>query len=338
MKRLDFDAHFYNQEYVDTLYQQKGYPRFGIDEVTKGRRLWYNAAVGQPFADALLNVLLDLGEGRLAKMDKCGIDVQILSLSAPGAEQLDPAVGSVVAKNANNFLAAVIKKYPDRFMGYAALAPKDPQQAADELERCVKELGFVGWNTHSNFGDSYLDDKKYLPILQRAAKLGVPVYIHPTVPAIAELRGYGFALAGAPFGFGLEGALCMMRLIYSGVFDICPNLTVILGHLGEGLPFIYKRIDWAWERPFDPAARPKLARKPSEYLKDNVFVTTSGNHFTPAFMCTREVLGVENMLLGTDYPYEDLGECVGFLEGLPIPQAEKELIYSGNARRLGLTL
>ena len=93
MKRIDFEAHFYNQDYVDTLYQQKGYPRFGADAETKGRRLWYNAEVGQPFADALLNVLLDLGEGRLAKMDKCGIDVQILSLSAPGAEQLDPAVG-----------------------------------------------------------------------------------------------------------------------------------------------------------------------------------------------------------------------------------------------------
>jgi predicted TIM-barrel fold metal-dependent hydrolase len=130
----------------------------------------------------------------------------------------------------------------------------------------------------------------------------------------------------------------MMRLIYSGVFDVCPNLKVILGHLGEGLPFIYKRIDWAWERPFDPAARPKLLRKPSEYLKDNVLVTTSGNHFTPAFMCTREVLGVENIILGTDYPYEDLEECIEFLESLPLPQAEKEAIYSGNARRLGFTL
>jgi predicted TIM-barrel fold metal-dependent hydrolase len=338
MKRLDFEAHFYTQEYVDTLYQQTGYPRFGLDENTKGRRLWYNPEVGQPFPDILLNTLLDLGEGRLARMDKCGIAVQVLSLSAPGVEQLDPAVGTVVARNANDVLSAVIKKYPDRFMGYAALAPNDPLQAADELERCVKELGFIGWNTHSNFGASYLDDKKYLPILQRAAKLGVPVYIHPTVPAIPQVRGYGFALAGAPFGFGMEAALCMMRLIYSGVFDICPDLKVILGHLGEGLPFIYKRIDWAFERPFDPAARPKLLRKPSEYLKDNAFVTTSGNHFIPAFMCTYAALGLENIILGTDYPYEDLEECVAFLESLPLPQAEKEAIYSGNARRLGFTL
>jgi hypothetical protein len=338
MKRLDFEAHFYTQEYVDILYRHKGYPRFGLDEETKGRRLWYNPEVGQPFADFLLNALLDLGEGRLARMDKCGIDVQVLSLSAPGVEQLDPTVGTVVARNANDILYKLTRKYPDRFMGYAALAPKDPLQAADELERCVKELGFKGWNTHSNFGDSYLDDKKYLPILERAAKLGVPVYLHPTVPAIPQTKGYGFALAGAPFGFGLETALCMMRLIFSGVFDICPNLKIILGHLGEGLPFLFKRIDWAYVRPFDPAARPKLSRKPSEYLKENVFVATSGNYFTPAFMCTYEALGAENILLGTDYPYEDPEECIEFLESLPLPQAEKEAIYSVNARRLGFTL
>lgn len=303
MKRIDFEAHFYTREYVDTLYRQKGYPRFGVDEATKGRRLWYNAEVGQPFADFLLDALLDPGEGRVARMDKCGIDVQILSLSAPGVEQLDPAVGAVVARNANDLLHELVGKYPERIMGYATLAPKYPPRAADELERCVKELGFRGWNTHSNYGDSYLDDKRYLPILDRAAKLGVPVYLHPTVPAVTQTRGYGFALAGAPFGFGMETALCMMRLIYSGVFDLYPNLKVILGHLGEGLPFIFKRVDWAYVRPFDPVARPKLLKKPGEYLKENVFVATSGNCFKPAFMCTYEALGVENILLGTDYPY-----------------------------------
>lgn len=335
MKRIDFEAHFYTQEYVDTLYRHQGYPRFGLDEKTQGRRLFYNAEVGQPFADFLLERLLDLGEGRVQRMDRCGIDVQILSLSAPGVEQLDPAVGSVVARNANDILAGLIRNYPGRFMGYAALAPKDPPRAADELERCVKELGFKGWNTHSNFGDSYLDDKRYLPILERAAKLDVPVYLHPTVPAIPQTRGYGFALAGAPFGFGMETALSMMRLIYSGVFDTFPNLKVILGHLGEVLPFLFTRIDWAYVRPFDPAARPKLSRKPSEYLKDNVLVTTSGNYFTPAFLCTCEALGVENILLGTDYPYEDPEECLEFIEGLPLAQAEKEAICWTNASRLG---
>jgi predicted TIM-barrel fold metal-dependent hydrolase len=223
-------------------------------------------------------------------------------------------------------------------MGYAALAPKNPARAADELERSVKELDFKGWNTHSNYGDSYLDDEKYWPILEKADKLGVPIYIHPTVPAIPQVRGYGFALAGAAFGFGLETALCMMRLIYSGVFDRYPNLKIILGHLGEGLPFLLRRIDWAYIRPFHPRARPNLAKKPSQYFKSNVFVTTSGNYFTPAFMCTYEALGIDKILLGTDYPYEDPDECLQFLEGLPLSKEEKDKIYFINAGQLGITV
>ena len=164
----------------------------------------------------------------------------------------------------------------------------------------------------------------------------MPIYVHPTVPAIAQLRGYGFPLAGAPFGFGLETALCMMRLIYSGVFDRYPTLKIILGHLGEGLPFLMKRIDWAYVRPFDPQARPKLLKKPSEYLKNNVFVTTSGNYFQPAFMCTYEAMGIDKILLGTDYPYEDPEECIQFLEGLPLSQKDKEKIFSINAGQFGI--
>lgn len=338
MKKIDFEAHFYTPAYIKTMYQNKGYPRFADDEETKCRRLWYNADVGQPFADFLQHDLQNLGEERIKKMDSYGVDVQVLSLSAPGLEQLDPEVGVALARSANDALSEAIKKFPDRFMGYAALAPKNTDRAADELERSVKELGFKGWNTHSNYGDSYLDDEKYWPILEKAEKLGVPIYIHPTVPAIPQVRGYGFALAGAAFGFGLETALCMMRLIYCGVFDRYPNLKIILGHLGEGLPFLLRRIDWAYIRPFHPRARPNLAKKPSEYFKSNVFVTTSGNYFTPAFMCTYEALGIDKILLGTDYPYEDPDECLQFLEGLPLSREEKDKIYFINAGQLGITV
>jgi predicted TIM-barrel fold metal-dependent hydrolase len=336
LKKIDFEAHFYTEDYIQAMYANDGYPNFRDNPQTHKRRLWYAADVGQPFADFLLDALLDLGERRLARMDACGIDMQILSLSAPGIEQLDPEIGTDLSRKANDALAAVIEKYPDRFAGYAALAPKDPQAAARELERAVKELGFVGWNTHSNFGDSYLDEDPYRPILEMAANLEVPIYLHPTVPAIPSARTYGFALAGAPFGFGFETALCMMRLIYSGVFDRHPNLTVILGHLGEALPFLFTRIDWAYVRPFDPEARPALEKKPAEYLKGNVFVTTSGNYYQPAFMCTAEAWGLDRILLGTDYPYEDPEECMQFLENLPISQPEKENIYYRNAGQLGL--
>jgi predicted TIM-barrel fold metal-dependent hydrolase len=258
MKKIDFEAHFYPEEYVRALYKNEEYPNFRDDPKTGKRRLWYNAEVGQPFGDFLLDALTDLGEQRLAKMNACGIDMQALSLSAPGIEQLDPSIGTELSRKANDTLSGVIKKYPDRFLGYATLAPKHPREAAAELDRAVKELGFIGWNTHSNFGDSYLDEPVYWPILEMAANLEVPVYLHPTVPAIPSACAYGFALAGAPFGFGAETALCMMRLIYSGVFDRFPGLTIILGHLGETLPFLFNRIDWAYVRPFDPEARPKL--------------------------------------------------------------------------------
>ncbi|MDB9822582.1 amidohydrolase family protein [Deltaproteobacteria bacterium] len=338
MKKIDFEAHFYTNAYLKALYENEGYPRLVEGNEERSRRLWYAPEVGQPFGDFLFYSLLEVGEERLKKMDACGIDVQAISLSAPGLEQLDIETGKALAKESNNALSEVIKEYPDRFVGYASLAPKIPEEAADELERAVKELGFIGWNTHSNYGDSYLDDKKYLPILEMADRLGVPVYLHPTVPAIPQVRTYGFALAGAPFGFGMETAMCMMRLIYSGLFDRCPGLKIILGHLGETLPFLFKRIDWAYVRPFDPAARPDLTRKPSEYLKNNVFITTSGNYYEPAFMCAREALGIDRILLGTDYPYEDSDECIEFVDGLSISSEEKAKIYFENAKQLGIHL
>ena len=337
MKTIYFEAHFFPKEHIKALSENDGYPRLVEGGGEQDRRMWHTPDVGQPYGDPLLNSLKDLGEGRLAKMDECGVDVQILSVSAPSIDQMEPEIGTVLAKEANDNLSEVIQKYPDRYRGYAVLAPKAPEAAADELERAVKELGFVGWNTHSNISGSYLDEEKFQPILARAEKLNIPIYLHPTIPAIPQVRTYGFASAGAPFGFGMETSMTMMRLIYSGVFDRFPGLRMILGHLGEALPFLIKRIDWAYVRPFDPAARPALSKKPSEYLKNNVFVTTSGNYYEPAFMCTIEALGIERILLGTDYPYEDSIECMQFIEGLNLSQEEKEKIYSTNASQLGIS-
>lgn len=338
MTKIDFEAHFFIPEHLRALRENKGYPRLVEGNGEKDRRLWHTPDVGQPYGDALINSLSELGEARLARMDACGIDVQVLSVTAPSIDQLDPGIGIPLAREANNALYEIIQKYPGRFMGYAVLAPQSPTEAADELERTVKDLGFVGWNTHSNIAGSYLDEERYLPIFERVEKLDVPVYLHPTVPAMPQVRTYGFAIAGAPFGFGMETSMCMMRLIYSGLFDKCPGLKIILGHLGEALPFLIKRIDWAYVRPFDPAARPGISKRPSQYLIDNVLVTTSGNYYEPAFMCTREAMGIDRILLGTDYPYEDSDECIRFIEGLPLSPEEREQIYSGNAGRLGITV
>jgi predicted TIM-barrel fold metal-dependent hydrolase len=271
-------------------------------------------------------------------MDDNGIDVQVLSLTIPGVELMRPSTGATMAMKVNDALSEVIKRYPNRFAGFAALAPQNPQDAANELERAVNELHLRGWKTHSNYGENYLDDKKYWPILERAEKLGVPIYLHPSFPSIPQLKtSYGWALSGAPFGFGIETAICMMRLVLSGVFDRFPGLKVILGHLGEGLPFLLGRMDYPYVIPwFDPKERPKLERKPSDYFRKNVFVTTSGNYYKPAFVCTYEAIGAGRILLGTDYPYEDSKHCMEFLEGLSLSQEDREKIYYRNANQLGI--
>jgi len=339
MKRIDFEAHFLTQDFVDALLSNEGYPRLVEDKAAGSRRMYFTADAAEPFSDVLYGNLLDVGEGRLKNMDAYNIDVQVLSLTAPGVEAFDPKVGTEIAMKANDQLAQIIEKYPGRFEGYAALAPKDPTSATKELERAVKELGLKGWKTHSNYGDSYIDEKIYWPVLAKAEELNVPIYLHPTAPIIPQLNTYGYSLAGAPFGFGIETSMVMMRLIFAGVFDAFPRLKIILGHLGEGLPFVLQRIDFPYVRPHfanDPGARCQIKKKPSEYLKENMLVTTSGNYLKPAFMCTKEALGIEKILLGTDYPYEDSGECLAFLETLPLSNEDKEKICFLNAAQVGV--
>ncbi len=338
MKKVDLETHFVTREYVTFMEKHKGFPRYAQDPQTKRRRLFYTAEVAEPIGDPLLEKLSDLGEERLRKMDQAGIDVQVLSLTSPGVEQFEPDVGTAMAKEANDALYEAVRKRPDRYVGFAALAPKNPEAAADELERAVKKLGFKGWKTHSNYGGEFLDDRKFWPILERAEKLNAVVYLHPAVPNIPQLFKYGIVLAGPPFGFGIETSITMVRLIYSGVLDRYPKLKIMLGHYGEGLPFLMHRIDFAYLKPwFDPEATPKLKRKPSEYLRENVYYTTSGNYFKGAFDCTYQAVGAERILLATDYPYEDSGECIAFLESLPIGEGEKRKIFSDNARRMGMT-
>jgi uncharacterized protein len=309
------------------------------DKSAQTRRMHFTAESFEPFTDTLLGNLLDVGVKRFSAMDEAGVDMQVLTLTAPGVESLDPDLGEALAKSSNNALAEIIQKHPDRFRGYAALAPKRPKEAAKELERAVKELGLKGWKTHSNYGDSYLDEKVYWPVLAKAEELNIPIYLHPTATIIPQLRAYGFALAGTAFGFGVETSMTMMRLILSGVFDVFPKLKIILGHLGEGLPFILQRVDFPYTRPHfmkDPGFLPALGKKPSHYLKNNMFVTTSGNYLGPAFVCAKDALGIDRVLLGTDYPYENSQECVQFLEGVPMSNTEREKVYSINARQLGI--
>jgi predicted TIM-barrel fold metal-dependent hydrolase len=326
MKKIDFETHFATQGWVDALNANKGYPRFERDPETNALRLCYHPAAREPYGDPLVEKLLDLGKGRLDRMDAAGVDLAVISLTTPGVEQFEPALGVKLAREANDILAEGIAKHPDRYKGFAALPIQDVDASVRELERAVKELGLRGWKTHCNYGDSYLDDKRYWPLMAKAEELGAAIYLHPTVPNIADFWTYGVALAGPPFGFGVATALAMMRLVLSGAF-------------GEGLPFLMQRIDWAFERPHvktDKGALVDLKKKPSQYLHENMVVSTSGNYLPAAFKCTREALGMDKIMLGTDYPYEDMGECLGFLEGLGLSAEEKAMLYGRNAERMGI--
>ena len=334
--RVDLENHFACEAWIDALMKNPGYPRIETDKATGRPVLHWQPNAVMPFKVAESS--LDLGEGRLAAMDQAGIDIAVLSLVAPGAEALDPAVGTRVARASNDLLAEAVSRYPQRFRGYASLAPKDAVSAVAELERAVKDLGFKGWNTHSNFGDSYLDERRYWPILAKAEELDVPIYLHPTVPSIEEFRVYGQGLAGASFGFGAETAMVMMRLIFSGAFDAFPKLKIILGHYAEGLPFMLDRVD----RPYvqghvktDPKLAPELRRMPSEYLRENMYASTSGNYSPDAFNCTKSALGIDRMVIGTDYSYEDMDACMQFLESQNVTDEDRMWLYEGTARAKG---
>lgn len=333
---VDFEAHFYTKEYVKTLLKNEDHPKYKKDETTSTYWLWYTPHVQEPHTEQLLERLLDVNEKRIKDMHDAGVKMQVLSLSAPGCEQFDASIGKKLARKVNDELASVIERKPDRFVGLAALAPQDPGEAADELERAVKELGLRGWKTHSNIRGAYIDDKKYWVIFEKAEKLGVPIFLHPTVPTIDVLSDtYGYALAGPAFGFTFDTALCMMRLILSGIFDRYPNLKIVLGHFGETMPFLLNRLDFPIVRPWVAKnVDIKISKKPSDYFKSNVYVATSGEFHNPAIMCTLQVMGCDRVLFASDYPYEDSMKAVERVKALPLPEEEKSKICHLNAKTL----
>jgi len=276
-----------------------------------------------PISDDLEDI-----EKRLSDMDKYGIDMQVLSLG-PGIEQYDAAFGTELAKNTNDKIAAVIKKYPQRFSGFASIAPQDPQSAAMELKRAVTELGLKGTMIKSNVQGEYLDKKKFWVIFEMAEKLGVPIYIHPREPSpdmIKPFLDYP-ELAGAMWGYGAEVSLHAMRLICSGVFDQYPEVKIILGHLGEGIPY------WLW-RLDSRALKSMYKKKPSQYFKDNFYISISGMFWGPALQLAITALGSERIMFATDYPSESIKDAIQSINSLPVSKADKANIMHINAERL----
>jgi 2,3-dihydroxybenzoate decarboxylase len=307
-----------------------GYPDPGF------RSLWgFYAGSPSPRATQIMDRLQDLGPRRIADMDERGIDRQIIAITAPGVQVFDRDTAVGLARDANDELAEACRRYPDRYTGMAACAPQDPAEAAREIERAVTRLGFKGVMINGHTESEYLDAPKFLPILEAAQALDVPLYIHPTTMPPAMIRHFlESGLDGAVFGFGVDTGLHALRLIVSGVFDRLPNLKVIIGHMGEALPFWQYRIDWmhqAGVRSGRYDFLKPLQKKASDYLRDNFYITNSGVAWEPAIKFTQATVGVANTLYAMDYPYQCEVEEVLALDAMDMDLETKRKFFQTNA-------
>ena len=278
--------------------------------------------------------LIDLGDRRIAAMDAAGISMQVLSHNQPGCQALDASAAVPMAGEVNDLLFEAVKAHPGRFEGFAALPTADPAAAVRELERAVTKLGFKGAMINGHTRGRFLDAKQFWRIFECAEGLGVPIYLHPSRPQSAVMQAYfdGYEeLALAAWGFGIETGAHFLRLLFAGVLDAFPDLKIILGHLGEGLPFMLHRIN---DQTRLAAARRGLKKAPAQYLTENLVVTCSGNFSAPAFLCTVSALGVDNVLFSVDWPYESNAAAVDFLLRQPLAPRDLEKIAHLNAERI----
>jgi 2,3-dihydroxybenzoate decarboxylase len=282
--------------------------------------------------------LTDYGADRLAGMDESGISLAILSHTVPGVQGIvDPATAVSAAREINDRLAAEIAKQPLRFSGFASIPLQDPKAAIAELERTFTRLGFKGAmiNGYTNTRDpqrvEYLDHPKFLPFWEAAASLGAPIYLHPR-PALDQRIYEGHSeLIGATWGFAPEAATHALRLVYSGLFDRFPALTVILGHLGETLPYFSWRIQHCFE--YNPSDK-RVERRLQDYLCENFYVSTSGIFSDQALIGAILTVGADRILFACDYPYEVMEPAARWIERAAISEGDRKKIAAGNARRL----
>ncbi len=283
--------------------------------------------------DAVFWNLQDIGDARVARMDAAGIDVQVLSVSAPGVEQADMEEQVSVSTEINDWLAEGVKRHPTRFAAFATLPIAAPDKAAEELDRRVAQ-GFKGPLINGHTRGRYLDDKFFSPILERAEALDVPIYIHPTIPPKPVVDAYYsgfspgvdaiFSIAG--WGWHIETSVHVIRMILGGAFDRHPKLQVVIGHMGEGLPFFLRRMAQSM-----PQQLTKLERPVDAYLRENIHYTTSGYNFAAPFLNLLLEVGVDRIMFSADDPYQSMEESVAFLKQIPVSEADRAGSALGNA-------
>lgn len=317
----------------------------GIEEhflTAEIRAAWASSAIGQEgtagFDRGEIEERLDnLGEGRIALMDESGVDVQVLSVTTPALHNLEPEESVIVARHTNDLVAAAIAKYPPRFQGFATLPTAAPAEAALELERSVQHLGLAGAMLCGRTRDKNLDHPNFRPILKTAAMLDVPVFVHPQIPQLAVREVYysGFgdpidtAFATFALGWHYEAGIQFLRMMLAGVFDELPDLQVILGHWGEVVLFYAERLA-------SLARVAKLQKPVADYIRQNLYVTSSGMWNQSYLQRTLEMVGSERILFSTDYPYQYRPGRGGpsFLDKASLSLEEKELFAHGNWERL----
>lgn len=278
-------------------------------------------------------LLSDFDEQRLKAMDEAGIEVSVLSQTAPGLQAEADVVAAVQsARRCNDFLFEQIQRHPSRYRGFACLPMQDPVAAANELERCVRDYKFVGALVNGHTQGVYLDDRSFWPFWEKVQELDVPFYLHPMNP-FDEPHVYSGRpeLNGAVYSWTCETAAHALRLVFGGVFDDFPGLRVILGHMGEGLPFMLWRLDSRIKAtPFAKA----LKRMPSEVIRRHFVVTTSGACADNPLLCTVSELGEDNVLFSVDYPYESSRIAAKFIENAPFSESIREKLCYKNAERV----
>jgi 2,3-dihydroxybenzoate decarboxylase len=285
-------------------------------------------------SEYLFRNLTDFGELRLKSMEGAGIARAVLSIAGPGVQaEHDAAAATRRARESNDFLAGEIAKRPDRYSGFAHLAMQDPRAAADELERCARELKFCGAMINGHTHGQYLDHPDLYPFWERAEALGATIYLHPADPVAQPSVLSGYKMLMRPmWGWGFETGSHALRLIVSGHFDRFPNSRLMIGHLGETLPFLLWR--------FDSRAKfhgVKLNKPPSQYIRENIVVTTSGMCSAEPLNCSLAALGAERVMFAADHPFEEVREAGEFMDHVPLAEDLRQDIASGNAARyLGL--
>lgn len=319
--KIDFQTHIAPHEYVKELSKRKILPYVKTD----GQKnfLFYAEGAGYPIVSEMHDI-----EKRIKDMNAAGVDVQCLSLGVPGTDPFEPELGLALSRKVNDEIAEIVEKYPDRFVGLANLPLQNIDGAVDELDRAVNDLGMKGVMIYSNVAGRPLDSPELWKFYDKAARLRIPIFIHPTLPVMAEaLREYQLIPV---VGFLFDTTTAMLRIIFNGVLEKYPSLTFVLPHMGSTIPYLIGRIDYESGRL--PGGRGSIPRAPSEYFK-SVYVDTVTLHI-PAMQCAYETIGIERIVFGSDYPFWDVPIQIRDIENWGIPKEEKEKIYSKNAIKI----